>query len=132
MLGLQPLRGDRATLAVLKPKAVDITALTDLRNTCFYSRRAIDGHNELLDDIKPVVGGQSDTFILLACTDLASAFPDKSGEMLFQAEGVNFFDTIAAHVDAIIKLPQVQPRFTYIDVGTLRDRCEGAIDAEIR
>ena len=100
---LQPLRGDRATLAALKPKAADSTAFTDLRNSCFYSRRAAKGRNVLFDDIKPVVGGQSDILIVLACTGLASAYPDNSAEMMFQAEGISFFDTTAGYVDAIIK-----------------------------
>ena len=87
---MQPLRSDRATLAVLKPKAADIAALTDLRNSCFYSRRAAKGRNVLFDYINSVVGGQSDILIILAGTGLASAYPDNSAEMMFRAEGISF------------------------------------------
>ena len=96
-------------IEVLRPEQADITAFTDLLNTYFYSGQAEEGLAELVVYVRSVFGASEDLLCILACTDLAPAFPDKIGQITFDAEGLTFFDATTAHIDAILTAASSAP-----------------------
>jgi aspartate racemase len=89
-------------MTVRRSKNADIAAHGDLLETYFYSGRTEEGRRALIRYIRSAFGGTEELLCILACTDLAPAFPDKSGQVVFEADGINFCDATAAHVDAIL------------------------------
>lgn len=80
----------------------DIAAHGDLLETYFYSGRADEGRSALIRYIRSAFGDSEELLCILACTDLAPAFPDNAGQVVFEVEGIKFCDATAAHVDAIL------------------------------
>ena len=107
----------RLGMNVKRAKVSEIAAFSDLLNTFFYTGRAAEGREALIRYVREFFGGNEDLLCILACTDLAPAFPDTTGRTVFAADGINFFDATAAHVDAILaatsaKSGQIQERGT--------------------
>jgi aspartate racemase len=102
---------------VRRAQLSEIAAFGDLLDTYFYKGRAAEGRKALIRYVREFYGGNEDLLCILACTDLAPAFPDTTGQTVFAADGINFFDATAAHVDAILaatsaKSDQIQKRGT--------------------
>jgi len=91
-LGMTLRRADRG----------QVDEFSDLLDRYFYTGRAAEGRDALIRYVQSVFGTDPDTVCILACTDLAPAFPDNTGEVCFVAEGIRMFDATAAHVEAIL------------------------------
>jgi aspartate racemase len=89
---------------VIRPGATDIEAFSSLLDRFFYSNQSADGRGELIDYVNSLTAGADDVLVLLACTDLNPAFPDAGGQTLFCADGHQFLDATAAHIDAIMQV----------------------------
>lgn len=87
---------------VHRAKGPAIAAFSVLLDTYFYAGRAVEGREALIRYVREFFGGNEDLLCILACTDLAPAFPDTTGQIVFAADGINFFDATAAHVEAIL------------------------------
>jgi aspartate racemase len=81
----------------------DIAAFADLLNGYFYAGRAEDGRVPVLDYFRQRISVPGDTIVVLGCTDLAPAFPDGAGRVVFDAEEMAFLDTMQAHVRSILE-----------------------------
>jgi aspartate racemase len=90
-------------IAMIKPDDKDIAALTELLNLYFYSGRGPDGRGALIEYARSIAPNPDDVLFILACTDLTPAFPETIGQALFVSDGIQFLDTTAAHVDAILR-----------------------------
>lgn len=86
---------------VRRAESAEITAHNELLEAYFYSGRADKGREALLQYIKSAFGS-NDLLCILACTDLAPAFPDKTGQVLFDVDGITFCNATAAHVESIL------------------------------
>lgn len=80
-----------------------VAAFTELLEKYFYQSRGAEGRGELFDYIQPLIGDLSSTLVLLACTDLAPAFPEINDTAIFDAGGFRFLDSTGAHVTAILE-----------------------------
>lgn len=81
----------------------DNTSFVELLDAYFYCGRAGDGRRPLLDYCRERIGQPLDTVVVLGCTDLAPAFSESRGRILFDAEGMTFLDTMQAHVESILR-----------------------------
>ena len=90
-------------IAVLRPDQKDIAAFTALLEAHFYTGQAVAGRAALMDYVQSVFGPREDLVCILACTDLAHAFPEAAGQADFSADNVRFFDATSAHVAAILE-----------------------------
>lgn len=82
--------------------AVDIDAMQYLIDTEFHSGASARGKAEMLALCQKVVSNPKDTTILLACTELPLAYPEHVDRPVFEADGLQFVNTAAAHVAAIL------------------------------
>jgi aspartate racemase len=88
---------------VRRANNAEATAFTDLLETYFYAGRAEAGRDALITYVKSTFGEAGDLMCVLACTDLAPAFPDTAGQTAFNVDGIHFLDATAAHVAAILE-----------------------------
>lgn len=95
-----------AGLDPIKPQAGDIAAFSDLLDQFFYCGRSIEGRRALTDYVRSITAGVDDVLVLLACTDLSPAFPEADGQHQFAADGYQFMDVTAAHIDAIMQFAE--------------------------
>jgi len=79
----------------------------DLLDRYFYKGRSNEGRAAMPEFLQPIVSDAASTIILLACTDLAPAFPEIGDEALFEADGYHFLDVTSAHVSAILRSAQL-------------------------
>ncbi len=94
-------------VTVIQPNKTDVTGMTNLLEEFFYAGRAIEGRDSLITFVKSIVRDSRDVLIILACTDLTPAFPESAGQAKFTAEGFDFLDATAAHVEAILKAAEI-------------------------
>ncbi|MCB1387330.1 MAG: aspartate/glutamate racemase family protein [Nitratireductor sp.] len=84
------------------PSEADVAGLSALLNAYFYTARAREGRGPLIDYCRQRIGEPARSIVVLGCTDLAPAFPERAGAVVFEADGITFVDTMAAHVQAIL------------------------------
>ncbi len=80
----------------------EVEAMQRLIDTEFYAGATAAGRTALLETCERHGGRDPGTVVLLACTELPLAFPDRGGNPVFETEGFTFVDTGAAHVRAIL------------------------------
>lgn len=95
-------------VTLVQPSKTDVTGMTSLLDEFFYTGRAIEGRDSLITFVKSIVREPRDVLIVLACTDLTPAFPESAGQARFAAEGFDFLDATAAHVEAILKAAEIE------------------------
>jgi len=95
-------------VTVVQPNKTDVTGMTSLLEEFFYTGRATEGRDSLIAFISSIVDDQSVVLIILACTDLSPAFPESAGQAKFTAEGFDFLDATAAHVEKILKAAAIE------------------------
>jgi len=91
---------------LIKPENDKIATLSELLKIYFYSGRGPEGHEALIGYVRSIVTEPDDVLFVLACTDLTPAFPENVGQTLFSSSGIQFLDTTAAHVDAVLRASQ--------------------------
>lgn len=94
-------------VTAIQPNKTDVTGMTSLLDEFFYPGRATEGRDSLIAFIRSIVGDRSGVLIILACTDLTPAFPESADQSRFTADGFDFLDTTAAHVEAILKAAKI-------------------------
>jgi aspartate racemase len=94
-------------VTTIQTNKTDVTGMTSLLDEYFYAGRAIEGRDSLIAFIRSIVGDRSGVLIILACTDLTPAFPESADQSRFTADGFDFLDTTAAHVEAILKAAKI-------------------------
>jgi aspartate racemase len=109
----------RSGINIRRVKSSDIAVHSDLLETYFYSGRAEEGREALIRYVRSISGDSEEILCVLACTDLAPAFPDKAGQVIFDAGGIKFCDATAAHVQAI--LAATRENSDQVHTGRLRD-----------
>lgn len=95
-------------VTAIQPNKTDVTGMTSLLEEFFYAGQAIEGRDSLITFVKSIVRESRDALIILACTDLTPAFPESAGRARFTAEGFDFLDATAAHVEAILKAAEIE------------------------
>jgi len=80
----------------------EIEAMQGLIDTEFHAGATAAGRSALLTMCERHGGREPGTVVLLACTELPLAFPDRGGSPVFETDGITFVDTGAAHVRAIL------------------------------
>jgi len=80
----------------------DIDAMQALIDSDFHEGATQQGKAALLDLCRVHVRVPEDTAILLACTELPLAWPDRIDDPVFEADGFTFVNTGAAHVAGIL------------------------------
>jgi len=93
---------DRSGCSKIVTTPSEVTAFTGLLESYFYKRRSVEGRRELLEFIRPLISKPASTLVMLACTDLAPAFPEIGDTARFDADGFQFLDLTSAHVTAIL------------------------------
>lgn len=81
----------------------DVAAFTGLLEEYFYLGKADEGRTPVLDYCRERITHPGDTIVILGCTDLAPAFPDAGGRVVFETGDMTFLDTTQAHVNAILR-----------------------------
>lgn len=94
---------ERNDCARIETSPSQVAGFSELLERYFYQGRGDEGRAVFLDFIKPMIGGPASTTVVLACTDLAPAFPEIGNRALFSADGYQFLDATSAHVSAILQ-----------------------------
>jgi len=95
---------DHGVTSLAQPDATDIDALHRLIDVDLYQGRVDGAATQILEISKKYVGDPSTDIVCLACTELPLGFPEFTDTAYFEYQGVRFINTIAAHVDAVLKL----------------------------
>ncbi|MGB0499515.1 MAG: aspartate/glutamate racemase family protein [Rubricella sp.] len=78
----------------------DIDAFQKVIDTKFHTSDASEGRAAILDYARRFA--EPGDLVILACTELALAFPGHLDDTVFEADGWRFLNTMAAHVDAAL------------------------------
>ena len=90
--------------ALPPPDDKDIEVLHHLIDVDLYQGRVDGAAAKILEISKKYVSDPSTDIVCLACTELPLGFPDFTDSAYFEYQGIRFINTIAAHVDAALKL----------------------------
>ena len=89
--------------ALARPDDADIDALHHLIDVDLYQGRVDGAATQILEVSKKYVNDPAIDIVCLACTELPLGFPDYADTAIFEYQGIRFVNTIAAHVDAVLK-----------------------------
>ena len=95
---------DHSIAALPPPDDKDIEVLHHLIDVDLYQGRVDGADAKILEISKKYVSDPSTDIVCLACTELPLGFPDFTDSAYFEYQGIRFINTIAAHVDAALKL----------------------------
>lgn len=100
-----PMTLGRHGLAALeRPSVEDIECLHHLIDVELYQGRVEGTADKLINISQHYVKDPSTDIVCLACTELPLAFPEFTDTAIFESAGLTFVNTIAAHVDAVLKV----------------------------
>ncbi len=94
---------DHGVASLTQPDNYDIDVLHRLIDVDLYQGRVDGAAAQILEISKKYVGDPSTDIVCLACTELPLGFPDFTDTACFEYQGIRFVNTIAAHVDAVLK-----------------------------
>jgi aspartate racemase len=79
-----------------------VTEVGGLLDSWFYPGFGKEGREPLVEFAKRAIGANGTSTIVLACTDLAAAFPEQAGKPIFDASGLTWVNAAEAHVWALL------------------------------
>jgi len=94
---------EHGVTALARPNDNDIDDLHYLIDVDLYQGRAEGAAEKILEISQRYVVDPSTDIVCLACTELPLGFPDYADVACFEYRGIRFVNTIAAHVDAVLK-----------------------------
>jgi len=95
---------DHGVNSLPPPNESDIDTLHHLIDIDLYQGRVDGAAGKILEISKKYLGDPSTDIVCLACTELPLGFPEFADTALFEFQGVRYINTIAAHVDTVLRV----------------------------